>query len=787
MKGIIMAGGEGTRLRPLTCDCPKPMIRLMDKPVMQYALELLRRHGITEVAATLGYLPDVITDAFGDGGDLGIHLEYFIERTPLGTAGGVRQARSFLDETFVVLSGDAVTDLDIARAAAFHRERGALATLVLKRVEEPLEYGVVDVDPRGRVLGFHEKPDWADVTSDTVNTGIYILEPEVLDEIPEGRPCDFGRELFPRLVAEGRPVYGYVTQDYWCDVGDVRAYLAAHIDAMEGRIRLDGLPALGGRAVQLPGAIVDRAAVLEGPCLIEAGARVAAGAYVGPYSVVASDCAIGEGASVKRSVLWPGARLAARAQARGCVLAAGAALGEGAQAYEECVLGTRAVMEARSTALPGVRLWPGKRAAEGERLDANRVWGGRRTPGFAAGSLGAASPAEVSRAAQACMAALSPREVVLGHDGRPAAQALWHAAAAGAMAQGVQVIDAGACSLAVLRHTLLAHWADAALFVEEDALTPLNRLGVWLPGKVQRSIAQLITRQDYPVPAPERALSVLDATSAGAAYVAEVATRFTAVPDRAATVALACEGPLVRDLAERAFRRAGLTVRAVPDPESARLSPGELGLQLSPDGERCRLSDVYGTLTDAQQQLMAAWTALEAGEHSLLLPTSATRGIDALAARYEAQVEYIAGERARWANALADRSPRQLELYCDGLLLAISAMSLLADKALTLAEWRQAMPEVHRRSRTLPLPTRRNGQVLQAFARSQPDAALGGGVRLQRENGWAWVGADEGHPRLRIVAEGDSAEFAGELCDFCETTLRRLCSESEPTDARNDA
>ena len=292
-----MAGGEGTRLRPLTCDCPKPMIRLMNRPLMQYALILLKRHGIRDIAVTLGYQPDAVTDAFGDGGEMGVNLRYYIESAPLGTAGGVRQAADFLDETFVALSGDGVTDLDITAALAFHRARGALATLVLKRADDPLDYGVVDVDADGRVRSFHEKPDWSEVLCDTVNTGIYILEPEALKRIPADRACDFGREVFPRMVADGLPVYGYVTDDYWCDVGDVRAYLMVHADAMEGRIRLEGLAGLSGRAVQLPGAVVDRAAALEGPCLIGPGARVRAGAHVGPCSVVGADCVVGERAS----------------------------------------------------------------------------------------------------------------------------------------------------------------------------------------------------------------------------------------------------------------------------------------------------------------------------------------------------------------------------------------------------------------------------------------------------------------------------------------------------------
>ena len=774
MKGIILAGGEGTRLRPLTCDCPKPMIRLMGRPVLQYALELFRGHGITEVAATLGYRSDAIVRHFGDGEGFGVRLEYFVERTPLGTAGGVRQAKRFLDETFVVLSGDAVTDLDISRAAAFHRAHGALATLVLKHADNPPEYGVVDLDPEGRVRGFHEKPSWAEVTGDLVNTGIYLLEPEVLDAIPGGRPCDFGHELFPRLVAEGRPVFGCVTSDYWCDVGDVRTYIAAHADAMEGRIHLESLPGLAGHAVVRPGADVDRAALLEGPCLIEPGAKVGAGATIGPYSYVGADCAIGEGASIKRGILWPGARLGRKAQARGCVLASGASLGEEAQAYEECVLGTRARLDARGVLLSGAKLWPGKRVFEGERLETNRVWGGRQEPQFASGRFPVASPADALRAAQACAAALRPREVLIGHGGRPADRALWHAAAAGAMAQGARVIDAGACALPILRHAQRALGADAALLLESGAMTPLNGRGALLPGKVQRAVAQLHARQDFPAPADAPSLPALSTECVESAYIAAVAARFAADATSAAPVALFCENVSLRSAAEQALRRIGLKVRVCADPDNPHLSPDELGMALDCGGETCALFDANGRLAEARMQLLAAWCALELEEKALILPADATRGVEALARRYAARVEYVPGERARWMNALAERSPLQLDLQFDGLMLAVTALSLLTKRGLRLSEWQQSMPEIHLRTRALSLPTRQCGRVLQALSQSHPEATLEGGMRLQRDGGWAWIGADEGRPQMRIVTEGASEEFAQELCDFCERELKQV-------------
>ena len=772
MKGIIMAGGEGTRLRPLTCECPKPMIRLMDRPMLAYAIELLKAHGIVDIAVTLGYRAEAIRDAFGDGGDSGVRLRYYTERAPLGTAGGVCQAADFLDDTFIVLSGDGVTDLDITAAAAFHRSRRALATLVLKRTDDPLDYGVVDLDDEGRVRSFQEKPDWSEVLSDTVNTGIYILEPEVLEHIPKGRSCDFGHELFPGLVREGLPVFGYVTGDYWCDVGDVRAYLQVHADAMEGRIRLEGLRRMGNRAEVRPGAVVDRAAVLEGPCLIEAGARLRAGAYVGPCSVIGLNCEVGEGASVKRGILWPGARLDPHAQVRGGVLAANARLGKGAQIYEECVLGANAIVEDKGVLLSGVKLWPGKRVSEGERLDANRVWGGQRYDGSLAGTLPATSPAEAARAAQAVVAAMKPREMLLGHRNSPLAEALCYAAAAGCMAQGAAVVDAGPCTLPLLRHTQRFVRSDAAMFLDDDSAIPLNALGARLPHKEQRAVALLNARQDFPRPDSEAARSLVRASAAATAYVGDVAGIFTADPRRAAPVALYCGNGLTLNLAKQVLDRAGVNYRVVIRETDLLPISGEIGLILNESGEICAFSDGSGGLTEAQHQLLIAWTALEYGEEVLLLPDNATQGIDKLADRYGAKIERVAGEPALWMNALAGRSPFQFELHFDGLILALRALSLLTAECMSLSDWRRLMPEVFRRSRIVPIPARQNGRILHAFAQAAPDARLGGGARIDRERGWAWVGADEGRSNLRIVAEGASAEIAAELCDLCEDKLR---------------
>ena len=215
MKAVVMAGGEGTRLRPLTSNQPKPMVPVVGKPCMEHILELLREHGMGEVIVTVAFLPQAIRSYFGQGETLGMEIGYSVEESPLGTAGSVRLAGKQLDETFLVISGDALCDVDLSALVAFHKEKGAAVTIGLKSVENPLEFGIVVTDEEGRIERFLEKPSWGQVFSDTINTGIYVMEPEVLKHVPGDRPYDFSKELFPYLLEMGRPLYGYVADGYW--------------------------------------------------------------------------------------------------------------------------------------------------------------------------------------------------------------------------------------------------------------------------------------------------------------------------------------------------------------------------------------------------------------------------------------------------------------------------------------------------------------------------------------------------------------------------------------------
>src|SRR6266508_3647239 len=311
MKSVIMAGGEGTRLRPLTANQPKPMLPLGNRPMMEHIVRHVHNHGFKDIVVTVQFLASQVRNYFGDGSDMGVDLTYATETTPLGTAGSVRNAAEQLDETFLVLSGDALTDVDLDEVVSFHRRSGAMVTVALKRMENPLEFGIVITREDGRIERFLEKPHWGQVFSDTINTGIYVIEPEVFDHIPDGA-SDFAGDIFPKLLARGAPLYGFVVYGYWEDVGNLEAYQQAHRDLLDGRVNVDvrGFQVRPGLWLG-EGAEVDPDATLDGPVLIGDFAKVEGGASLREYTVIGSGVvvksgAVLPGATVTKSIIWEG-------------------------------------------------------------------------------------------------------------------------------------------------------------------------------------------------------------------------------------------------------------------------------------------------------------------------------------------------------------------------------------------------------------------------------------------------------------------------------------------------
>ncbi|MGE3519983.1 MAG: sugar phosphate nucleotidyltransferase [Vicinamibacterales bacterium] len=345
MKAILLAGGKGTRLRPLTIHTPKPIVPIFARPFLHYQLDLLKQvPEIDEVILSLNYQPRRIEEIFGDGSEAGMGIRYVVEPAPLGTAGAVRYAGESLRESVVVFNGDVLTQIDLRAVLDLHRSRKAKATIVLTPVENPTAYGLVETDADGNIQRFLEKPSPDQITCDTINAGIYVLEPDTFDRIPKDTPWSIERSFFPSLIERGETFVAYVYRGYWIDIGTPEKYMQVHRDIMDGRYRAAPFADAPGAAWVSPHARVEDGAVLEGPCFIDEGAVVKAGARIGPYSVIGRQCHVEEHASTERSILWTGTRLGQEAAVRRSILGRHCHVGRSAIVDDGVVLGDKSVV-----------------------------------------------------------------------------------------------------------------------------------------------------------------------------------------------------------------------------------------------------------------------------------------------------------------------------------------------------------------------------------------------------------------------------------------------------------
>jgi NDP-sugar pyrophosphorylase family protein len=345
MKAIMLAGGKGTRLRPLTIHTPKPIVPIFERPFLHYQLDLLKQvPEIDEVVLSLNYQPRRIEEIFGDGGETGLGIRYVVEPAPLGTGGAVRYAGESLRESVVVFNGDVLTEVDLGAVIALHRERKAKATIVLTPVENPSAYGLVETDAQGNVSRFLEKPKADEITCDTINAGIYVLEPETFDRIPKDTPWSIERSFFPSLIERQETFVAYVYRGYWIDIGTPEKYMQVHRDVMDGRCRSMHITGTVGQPWISPKARIEAGAVVEGPCYVEEGAIVKAGARIGPYSVIGRQCHVEEHADIERSIVWANTRISQDAVVRRSILGRHCHIGRNVTIDRDAVLGDKSVV-----------------------------------------------------------------------------------------------------------------------------------------------------------------------------------------------------------------------------------------------------------------------------------------------------------------------------------------------------------------------------------------------------------------------------------------------------------
>lgn len=474
MRAVLMAGGSGTRLRPLTCDLPKPMVPILNRPIAEHIINLLKRHHINEVIATLHYLPDAMRDYFQDGSDFGVQMTYAVEEDqPLGTAGCVKNIAELLDETFIVISGDSITDFDLSAAIAFHKQNQSKATLILTRVPNPIEFGVVITDDGGRIRRFLEKPSTSEIFSDTVNTGTYILEPEVLDYLPENTECDFSKDLFPLLLAKDEPMFGYVAGGYWCDVGHLDAYREAQYDALERKVILDFAYTEKSPGVWIgQNTHIDPSAKIESPAVIGDNCRIGARVQIEAGTVIGDNVTIGSDANLKRPIIWNGGIVGEEAHLTACVIARGTRVDRRAHILEGAVVGSLSTIGEEAQISPFVRVWPSKKVESGAILNINLIWGStaQRNLFGQRGVQGLANiditPEFAVKLGAAYGSTLKPTsKVTVSRDQRNISRMVTRSLIAGLMSVGVDIQNLDATALPITRTVIRGSHVEGGIHV----------------------------------------------------------------------------------------------------------------------------------------------------------------------------------------------------------------------------------------------------------------------------------------------------------------------------------
>ena len=827
MKAVIMAGGEGTRLRPLTSNAPKPMMPIANAPMMEHIVALLREHGFDEIVVTVAFLANHIRNYFGDGSELGVRMVYATEETPLGTAGSVLNAREQLDERFLVISGDVLTDIDLGAISRFHDERGAMATIGLTPVENPLEFGIVITREDGSIERFLEKPTWGQVFSDTINTGIFVLEPEIFDYIEPDRSVDFSSEVFPRLLEDGKPLYGAVVEGYWEDVGTLEAYVRAHKDVLDNRVEVEipGFEISDGVFVG-EGAEIHPEARIEGPVIIGDYCRVEGNARLGEYTVLGTNVRVRAGADLQRAVIHDNTYIGENVRLRGttvgrsCDLRTGVRAEEGVVLGDECFVGEQAVLSA------GVKVYPFKTVEGGAVINSSIVWESRGSRSLF-GRLGVSGLANVdvtpelaTRVAMAFGTTLKKdATVITSRDSSRSARMLKRAMMAGLNAAGVNVRDLEVASMPVTRFAVARPEVDAGISIRLDNDDPqsvvirfFDAKGADITEGAQRKIERLFLREDFrrvfpgeigDIGFPPRHLELYSTALEAAVDVAvhlvgrlqgrgRLLVRVDVVRDAQHPVQAgrrrAGREPVRLDPGHHVVGpRRARRQRGQPGPGVGRVAGGgdrprrraphagrRLGPRARPTTRRCWRSSRWwrGTRRAGRSPCRCRPPAT---------PTAWPSERDVAILRTKLSNAALMQAASRPDVAFAGNTdggyivPSFLPAF-DGAAAMVKLLELLAMDGIALSKVVEALPTVHIVHETVVTPWEQKGTVMRTLVELSKDREvdLVDGVKVHHDGGWALALPDPEEPVTHIWAEGASGGDARRLAQEYARRIRQL-------------
>ncbi len=834
MKAVIMAGGFGTRLRPLTCSVPKPMAPMVNRPMMSHIVTLLTKLGIREVLSLLYYQPEVITTYFGNGSAFGIDMHYVQSEADFGTAGSVRNAYEFLDERFIIISGDVLTDFDLAKAIAFHEEKKAKATIVLTRVPDPLSFGVVMTNDEGRITRFLEKPQWGEVFSDTINTGIYILEPEVLDLIPHKREFDFSKDLFPLMLQEKMGLFGYIAEGYWRDIGNLTEYQMAHLDALRGVVKLE-IPGKRRGSIHIgEGTFIADDVQFEGHVVLGDNVTIGRGAIIAD-SVIGDGCLIEAGADIRNSVLWQRTRVGRGAQMSDDVLCTDVEIGADVEVNENVFIADRCRIGDGARLLSNIKLWPDKEVESRATLSTSLVWADRwqrelftdaritglsnieMNPEFGA-KLGAALGAFAGKG----------RAVAISRDADNVSRMIHRAISTGLMSAGVMVNDLQSTPIPLTRSELRNGKQVAGVHVRKSPhdrrktdIIFFSADGKDMPPGKTKNIERLFFGEEYQRAGYDEVGSIYFPERTNESYIARFLESLneTAIRDARFKVAfdfsygvastllpniLGALGPEVVSL--NAYLDPTRMAREREEVEAAMKKLGEVvtslgydfGFLIDPGAEKISAVSETGEPI-SNYRLLSIVTKLfletRKGEVKKIgLPIVASSEVEMIAAEYGVEVIYTRNNHSAMMDATNDKEVAfvggtrggfifpEFLFSIDGMYAVAKIMEMAAITGKTLGQLNKELPRRAVVDRTVECPWELKGRVMRrAMEHSESfPRLLIDGVKIFLGDDWALLIPDKERPLFHIIVETDKLERSAQLALEYERLVKEWKEDQVP-------
>ena len=792
-----MAGGEGSRLRPLTSRHPKPLVPVAGTPVIEHILRLLREHGINEVVITIAYLGADIRNHLGDGSELEMQIEYVVEDRPLGTAGSVRNAAHLLDETFLVISGDALTDIDLTSVVRQHRERKAKASIVLRSVPNPLEYGVVVTDPEGNVVRFLEKPSWGEVFSDQANTGIYVAEPSVLRHIKPDTEADWSQDVFPAMLRRRESLIGIAVEDYWCDIGSIQSYMQANWDALDGKVRCHIPGRREGEAWIGEGVEFGMDVQIEGPAFIGDEVKLKAGAFINDHAVIDRFTIIDDYAKVSNSIIWPHSYIGEQCRLRQAIVCRNVTVKNNTLLEENSVIGDDCLVGRGSRIRAGVKIWPNKEIEPGSTVNESVIWAGEWRRGLFSsfgmgGLINVELTPEFSARLGAAFGATLPKgsRVAVGRDHARSSRMIKRAIVSGIVSAGGTVRDVREVPVPVTQFATRDGRCDAGIQVIVSPLDQrsadirfLDSDGLQIDKRAERRLENLLFREDfrraafyemgdieYVEPIRDYQQHLLASVNADIIRAANFRLLVDYDYSEASAVLPAVLNELgVSTVPLNAGLREGPHHLTVPE-ETALISrtvQADLGCLLSPTGERLILIDDTGVSLTPYETfgILASWY-LRSRPGTVLAPASAPGWISALVREHGGTFTSTPAEPAAVLRATAVPGtclatdgdggfiwPYYFGAY-DAMYTIVKLLELRATVGMPLSEARARLPSEAYITATEFCPWEAKGRVMRVLLDNHRNASvdLVDGIKIFVDDGFVLVRPDPDEPAYQIVA-----------------------------------